>query len=117
MKLKPFRWLLETPFANRFSAPLVALNLVLFALAFRELDPSNLSLHFEYQPICVKIFLLLNFPAVAIAGLILIPLAATICGVVGTTFEVFAILIASVFQWGIVGILLEKLFLPHRHRG
>jgi hypothetical protein len=116
MKLKQLLRPHATLINNPFSALLIALDLVLFTLAFREIGQLDLTLHFEYQPIFVKLFLLLNFPAVAVAGVVIIPLAVSILGRVGTTFQVITFLVASIVQWGIAGTLLDRLFSLQKQR-
>jgi hypothetical protein len=86
----------------------LALGVFLFWTQGHTIDPEN----FYYQPLVIKLFVFINFPAILLAGLVFTPFFnADSDGSKLTTTLYFGILLVSYFgQWCLIGYLASKVW-------
>lgn len=101
-------------FTNKVGILLVLINFILALLGSFLKGFTYNSFHFHYEPLPIKILILLNLPAIFIESFIyqifFKPIDTQKFGVVISGCEFITIVICSIFQWLLIGYIFYKLF-------
>lgn len=102
---------------NRIGLALVFANIILIIWGLSEKEWSYNSFHFYYEPIAIKIITLINFPAMLFEALIynwFLPPQQNFSTVFISDSEMILIVLLSIFQWLLIGYLLNLTFLSNQ---
>ena len=111
---------LKTFFTNRIALTAVLANLVLAIWGLSEKGWNYSNFHFYNEPLPVKILAIINLPVIFLVEIVwrsLFPLPVSqFDSVIIDTFEMFLIVIFSIFQWLLIGYFLNLILRSNQEK-